>query len=144
VELDAFEPAVWLKQGWGPFADPELRESEAYRAQLVRMLEAHRELSEALAPGPGLPRAPFEMLVVVGKGRPTVSGMRLVDGRLDLEHPPRADGDGSVLAARALPVLPIPFRYLDSAAEHVALTSDPEVLQAVERFLRGEAVGTEQ
>jgi pimeloyl-ACP methyl ester carboxylesterase len=141
VELDAFDPAVWLKQGWGPFADPELRESEAYRAQLARMLDAHRELTEALAPKPGLPQAPFEMLVVVGKGRPTVSGMRVVDGKLDLEHPPRADGDGAVLASRALPVLPIPFRSLDSSAEHVALTSDSEVLQAVERFLRGEAVG---
>ncbi|WP_257463172.1 lipase/acyltransferase domain-containing protein [Archangium lipolyticum] len=142
VELDAFDPAVWLKQGWGPFADPALRENEAYRAQLVHMLDAHRELTGALAPKPGLTPAPFEMLVVVGKGRPTVSGVRVVDGKLDLEHPPRADGDGSVLASRALPVLPIPFRHLDSPAEHVALMSDAEVLQAVERFLQGETVGT--
>ncbi|QRN96469.1 alpha/beta hydrolase [Archangium violaceum] len=142
VELDAFDPAVWLKQGWGLFADPALRENEAYRAQLVRMLDAHRELTEALALKPGLPPAPFEMLVVVGKGRPTVSGVRVVDGKLDLEHPPRADGDGSVLASRALPVGSIPFRHLDSPAEHLALMSDPEVLQSVERFLRGETVGT--
>ena len=142
VALDAFDPAVWRAQGWGVFADPTLREDEAYRAQLVRMLEARRELHEALAPRPELPPASFETLVVVGTGRPTVNGMRMVDGRLDLEHPPRADGDGAVLAARALPVLPMAYRRLDSSAEHVALMSDREVLQAVERFLRGEAVGT--
>ncbi|WPB76335.1 alpha/beta fold hydrolase [Archangium violaceum] len=142
VELDAFDAAVWLKQGWGPFADATLREDEAYRAQLVRMLEAHRELHEALGPRPGLPAAPFETLVVVGTGRPTVSGMRMVDGKLDVKNPPRADGDGSVLSARAVPVLPMVYQRVDSPAEHVALMSDREVLQAVERFLRGETVGT--
>ena len=141
VALDAFDPAVWLERGWGVFADPSLREDEAYRAQLVRMLEAHRELHEALAPRPGLPPPGFETLVVVGTGRPTVSGARVVEGKLDLEHPPRADGDGSVLSARALPVLPIPYRRVDSSAEHVALMSDRDVLQAIERFLKGEAVG---
>ena len=142
VELDAFDPAVWLKQGWGPFADATLREDEAYRAQLVRMLDAHRELHEALAPRLGLEAAPFETLVVVGTGRPTVSGMRMVDGKLDVGHPARADGDGSVLSARAVPVLPVAYQRVDSAAEHVALMSDREVLHAVERFLRGETVGT--
>ncbi len=142
VELDAFDPAVWLARGWGVFEDPTLREDEAYRAQLIRMLDARREFHEALAPRPELPPASFETLVVVGTGRPTVSGMRVVDGKLDLEHPPRADGDGSVQSARALPVLPIPYRRLDSSAEHVALMSDREVLQAIERFLQGETVGT--
>ncbi|MCY1073623.1 lipase family alpha/beta hydrolase [Archangium lansingense] len=142
VEVDALDPAVWLKQGWGPFADSALREDEAYRAQLIRMLDAHRELHEALAPKPGLPAAPFETLVVVGTGRPTVSGVRMVDGKLDLKHPPRADGDGSVLSSRAVPVLPMTWWRVDSDAEHVALMSDREVLHAVERFLRGEKVGT--
>ncbi|KFA91129.1 lipase family alpha/beta hydrolase [Archangium violaceum] len=141
IELDAFDAAVWLREGWGPFADATLREDEAYRAQLVRMLEAHRELHEALGPRPGLPAAPFETLVVVGTGRPTVSGMRLVDGKLDVKNPPRADGDGSVLSARAVPVLPLVYQRVDSPAEHVALMSDREVLHAVERFLRGETVG---
>jgi len=142
VELDAFDAAVWLERGWGVFADPALRENEAYRAQLVRMLDAHRELGEALAPRPGLTPPPFETLVVVGTGRPTVGGVRMVEGKLDLAHPSLADGDGSVLSARAVPVLPIPYRRVDSAAEHVALMSDRDVLQAVERFLKGEAVGT--
>lgn len=142
VALDAFDPAVWLNRGWGVFADPALREDESYRAQLVRMLEARRELAEALAPTPGLPPPPFETLVVVGTGHPTVSGWRVVDGTLELKHPTSADGDGSVLSARALPVLPIPYRRVDSAAEHVALMSDRDVLHAVERFLRGEQVGT--
>jgi hypothetical protein len=142
VELEAFDAAVWLERGWGVFADPGLRENEAYRAQLVRMLEAHRALGEALAPVPGLPPPPFETLVVVGTGRPTVGGVRVVEGKVDLAHPPLADGDGSVLSARAVPVLPIPYRRVDSAAEHVALMSDRDVLQAVERFLKGEAVGT--
>ncbi len=142
VELEAFDAAVWLERGWGVFADPGLRGNEAYRAQLVRMLEAHRALGEALGPVPGLPPPPFETLVVVGTGRPTVSGVRIVEGTLDLTHPALADGDGSVLSARAVPVLPIPYRRVDSAAEHVALMSDRDVLQAVERFLKGEAVGT--
>ncbi|WNG32979.1 hypothetical protein F0U61_04610 [Archangium violaceum] len=142
VEVDAFDPAVWLKQGWGPFADPALREDEAYRAQLVRMLDAHREFREALSPRPGLPSPAFETLVVVGTGRPSVSGMRMVDGKLDLKNPPRADGDGSVQSARALPELPISYQRLDSSAEHVELMSDRDVLHAVERFLRGETVGT--
>ena len=142
VALDANDPAQWLARGWGVFAEPALREDEAYRAQLLRMLEARRELSEALAPRPGLPTAPFEMLVVVGTGRPTTSGYQVVDGKVEMENPPRADGDAAVLSARALPVLPIDWRRVDSAAEHVALMSDREVLQAVERFLRGEAVGT--
>lgn len=35
VEVDALEPAVWLKQGWGSFGGSALREDEAYRAQTV-------------------------------------------------------------------------------------------------------------
>ncbi|HZH77907.1 MAG TPA: hypothetical protein VEY88_17910, partial [Archangium sp.] len=70
------------------------------------------------------------------------SGVKVVEGKPDFAHPPRADGDGSVLSARAVPVLPIPYRRVDSAAEHVALMSDRDVLGIVERFLEGEAVGT--
>ena len=70
-----------------------------------------------------------------------MSGMRRVDGKLDVEHPARADGDGAVLSSRAVPVLPMAYQRVDSAAEHVALMSEREVLHAVERFLRGETVG---
>jgi pimeloyl-ACP methyl ester carboxylesterase len=142
VEWDAFDPAVWRNQGWGPFADPTLREDEAYRAQLLHMLDAHRQLTEALAPPQALPPPPFETLVVVGTGRSTVSGVRVVDGKLDLEHPPHADGDGTVVSSRALPILPIPYQRLDSSADHLALMSDREVLHAIKRFLQGEPVGT--
>jgi pimeloyl-ACP methyl ester carboxylesterase len=140
VELDALDPAAWLQLGWGPFADPELCEDEAYRAQLVRMLEAHRELFEALVPRRELPAPPFETLVVAGTGRPTVNGVRMAGAKLDLEHPARADGDGSVPFWSALPALRIPYQRVDSEAEHVDLMSDRDVLQAVERFLRGEVV----
>lgn len=144
VAWDVSDPAVWLKQGWGVFADPAVREDEAYRAQLVRLLEAHRELTEALAPVPGMAPPPFETLVVVGTGHPTVSGFEVVDGKLDVTHPRHADGDGTVMASRAVPVLPLVYQRLDSAAEHVGLTSDPKVLDAIERFLKGETVGQVQ
>lgn len=77
----------------------------------------------------------------MGTGRSTVSGVRVVDGRLDLEHPPHADGDGTVLSSRALPILPIPYQRMDSSADHLALMSDREVLHAIKRFLQGEPVG---
>lgn len=141
VGVDVFTPEAWWTHGWGPFTEPSLREAPAYRAQLVRMLEAHRGLHEALAPRPGLPPPPFETLVVVGTGRPTVSGFRMEVDTVDLAHPLRADGDGAVLATSAVPVLPLRYQRLDSGAEHVALTSDRAVLQAIERFLQGEAVG---
>jgi pimeloyl-ACP methyl ester carboxylesterase len=135
VALEAFDPDTWRSRGWGVFADSTLREDAAYRAQLVRMLDARRELAEALAPREGLPTPPFELLVVVGTGLPTVKGFRVTEGTLALEDPLHADGDGSVLASHALPLLPVPYQRMSRAAEHVALMSDREVLQAIERFL---------
>lgn len=141
VAWEAMDPALWVKQGWGVFADPALREDKAYRAQLERMLEANRGLAEALSPRPGLPPAPFETLVVVGSGRATQSGFRVVAGQVDARHALRADGDGSVVSTRALPLLPMAYQRVDTQAEHTGMTSDREVLRAVERFLKGETVG---
>ncbi|EPX57456.1 hypothetical protein D187_006631 [Cystobacter fuscus DSM 2262] len=141
VAWNLLEPESWWTRGWGPFADPALRENEAYRAQLVRMLQANRELHESLAPREAPPPPPFETLVVVGTGNPSTSGVRVVEGRLDLKNEPSADGDGAVLSSSALPVLSIPYQRLDSAAEHVALMSDRDVLRALERFFQGERVG---
>lgn len=57
------------------------------------------------------------------------------DGGLDLDDEVKADGDGSVLATSAVPALPLPFERVDSRAEHVALMSDDDVLEAIARFL---------
>jgi len=141
VKWDAFNPAVWREKGWGPFRDASLREDESYRSQLERMLQAHRELDEALRPTSPPPPPPFETLVVVGSGQPTPSGFQEKNGTLDVEHPLNGDGDGSVVSSRALPLLPMAYRRVDSKSEHVALMSDKKVLVAIERFLRGETVG---
>jgi hypothetical protein len=67
-----------------------------------------------------------------------------MQGKLELENPLRADGDGSVPSSRALPLLPIPYQRLDRATEHLSLMSDHEVLQAIERFLHADStVGQE-
>ncbi|ATB30500.1 lipase/acyltransferase domain-containing protein [Melittangium boletus] len=142
VKYDAFDPSVWREKGWGPFRDASLHEDESYRAQLGRMLQAHREIDEALRPRSPPPPPPFETLVVVGSGHPTPDLFQEKNGTLDVEHPVYGDGDGSVVTSRALPVLPMAYRRLDSKSEHVALMSDKKVLGAIERFFRGEAVGT--
>lgn len=133
--LDAYAPEQWWTRGWGVFAEAPLREDAAYREQLTRMLDARRALAEALAPREGLPPPPFQTLVVVGTGRSTTRGFRLKDGGLDLEHEVTVDGDGSVPATSAVPALPLPFERVDSRAEHVALMSDDDVLEAISRFL---------
>jgi hypothetical protein len=46
-----------------------------------------------------------------------------------------------VLSSRALPIPSIPYQRMDSSADHLALTSDREVLHTIKRFLQGESVG---
>ncbi|MFP2905767.1 lipase/acyltransferase domain-containing protein [Pyxidicoccus sp. 3LFB2] len=135
VALDPYAPEQWWTRGWGVFAEASLREDAAYREQLTRMLDARRALAEALAPREGLPPPPFQTLVVVGTGRSTTSGFRMKDGALDLDDEVKADGDGAVLTTSAVPALPLPFERVDSRAEHVALMSDDDVLEAIARFL---------
>lgn len=121
---DPFSADFWTGHGLGVFADPARRTDAAYLAQLRRMLEAHaawqRVLREAAAPG---------ALVVVGVGHETVSGVRFAGGTFDFDHPPTADGDGTVLATSARPAFP--HQELVSHAVHNTLLDDAAVQQAI-------------
>ena len=114
----------WLEGGWGVFADPAVRKDPAYRAQLERMLAAHRESWSALESFQGKPDA----LAVVGTGRPTVAAVHPAD----LDHPDRADGDGSVPLASATLA---GARLFTTRAEHAGLLLDAGVQAAIAKFL---------
>ncbi len=125
---DALGKQTWLS-GLGIFADPALRSDPAYTAELSRMLAAHDEHWRALAGfAPGIPA-----LVVVGEGHPTISGVRLENGAPDLDHPPKADGDGTVTAVSARP--DFPHQEFVTQAGHVEMLREPDVQRAVARFL---------
>lgn len=125
---EPFSPAWWTGQGLGVFADPARRTDAAYTSQLQRMLAAHDQLVREERDTPPPPRA----LVVVGLGRPTVDGVRLQGGRFDFDHPPLADGDGTVTATSARPGFP--HDELVSKAAHTALLDDPDVQRAIQAF----------
>lgn len=121
---DPFTPAFWTGRGLGVFADPAQRTDGDALAQLARMLAAH-EAWELIMRSANAPRA----LVVIGTGRPTVSGVRSVEGRFDFDHPPTADGDGTVTAASARPAFD--HQELESRASHTTLLDDEAVRRAV-------------
>ena len=128
VPLEAFAESTWLDRGWGVFADPALRTNAAYRAQLGRMLAAHASVAQDARPLPG-----FEALAVVGTGRETVAGVRLLGQGFDFGNPPRADGDGEVPLASALP--PFAAERFESREEHTALLNDQAVRAAIVKFI---------
>ena len=121
---DPFSPAFWTERGVGVFADPARRTDEAYLAQLRRMLLAHQAWQSVMrgATAPGA-------LVVIGIGHETVSGVRIAGGKFDFDHPPTADGDGTVTAASARPAFP--HEELQSHALHTALLDDAKVQRAI-------------
>ncbi len=127
VTLDAFNPDEWVKRRWGVF-DGET--TPADRAQLERLLGHHAALravlDRPLLSGP-------EVLAVIGIGRKTVSGVRVVGEGFDFEDPPMADGDGSVLVSHASP--PVKFKRVDTGAEHTQLLNDVDVQAELEVFL---------
>ena len=129
---DPFSPEFWTGRGLGVFADPARRTDAAYLAQLRRMLLAHEEwrLSMRGARAPGA-------LVVVGVGHPTVSGVRVVHGSFDFDHPPTADGDGTVLSKNARPAFA--HEELVTQAIHTELLDDPAVQQAIARRAAAES-----
>ena len=124
-EGDFNDPEIWLREGWGVFADPALRVDPAYRAQLTRMLAAHRESWAALANS----RGTKDVLTIIGTGRPTLS----VVHPADREHPDRADGDGSVLVTSATLE---GTQVFETRAEHAELLLDEGVQHAIARFLQ--------
>ena len=127
---DPFSEAFWTGRGLGVFADEARRTDAAYLAQLRRMLAA-REQWQLLMRGAAAPHALAapSALVVVGVGRETVSGVRVANGSFDFDHPPTADGDGTVLSASARPAFP--HEELISRATHNTLLDDPKVQQAI-------------
>jgi pimeloyl-ACP methyl ester carboxylesterase len=129
------DPVVWISTGWSVFSDPTLRENLAYRLQLARMLSAHTEIVRALGETTSAPPETLRTLVVVGTGRPTVSGLRLVDGRVDGKHHLLADGDDSVPSANATPPSSLPYRRLDTGAIHAGILNDSSVRAEIIRFL---------
>lgn len=118
------DPEAWLRGGWGVFADPALRADPLYRAQLERMLAAHRQAWAALTSA----RATQDTLTVVGIGRPTIA----VVHPTDRDHPERHDGDGSVLVTSAKLE---GAQVFQTRAEHADLLLDPAVQRAIARFL---------
>jgi pimeloyl-ACP methyl ester carboxylesterase len=127
VELDAFDAENWVNRRWGVFDRPT---TPADRAQLDRVLAAHAALHAQL--GKPLLSQP-KVMVIVGLGRATVSGMRLSGDGFDFKDNPTADGDGSVLVSSATPDLP--FTRVETQTEHVALLNDPGVQTTVSAFL---------
>ena len=127
VPLDAFSAEEWVTRHWGVF-DGEA--TPADRAQLQKLLEGHQALHARLAQP--LLSSP-QLMAVIGAGHPTVSGVRVTQAGFDFEHPPSADGDGSVLLTSAAP--PLPFTRVDTTAEHVALLNDEAVQRSIAVFL---------
>lgn len=121
---DPFSPAFWTGRGVGVFAEPARRTDAAYLGQLRRMLLAHEAWHLAMR-GATVPGA----LVIVGVGHATVSGVRVAYGRFDFDHPPTADGDGTVTAASARPAFA--HEELVTHALHTALLDDAAVQQAI-------------
>jgi pimeloyl-ACP methyl ester carboxylesterase len=134
VALDAYDPKTWWTRGWGVFADAALRDDAAYRAQLERQLAARAEFAAAMSDVEGAPPG-FRALMVVGRGRPVVSAMRVAGDGFDFDHPAHADGDGTVLASRAVPPRPMTLTTQESGAEHTELMRDPAVDEAIAAFL---------
>jgi len=128
VALELFATQTWLDRGLGVFADPALRTDPGYLAQLSRMLASHEAVARDVRPLP-----PFEALAVVGKGRETVSGVRVLGAGFDLSHNPRTDGDGSVPVSSAVPAFAADL--FESREEHTALLGAQAVQQAILKFI---------
>ncbi|NRD58790.1 lipase/acyltransferase domain-containing protein [Corallococcus exiguus] len=137
VTFDAYRPGAWVDGGWGVFQDAAVRELPAYRQWLERMLEARSQLARSLSEHDE-PPPPFRTLAVVGVGHPLIKSFRIIDGKPTFEDPVLADGDGSVLTARAMPPGPLHVDRLETQADHVGMMGDEEVQEAVARFVTGD------
>lgn len=130
------EPGSWWSFGWGVFSDADLHDNEAYRAQQRRQLAAHAELWRSLGDAPG-PLPGFQTLVVTGVGHAVKSGFPEANGAVDFRRPTFGDGDGTVLAKRAVPPQPLQFEQKTSRADHGTLLKDASVQEAILQFLKG-------
>jgi pimeloyl-ACP methyl ester carboxylesterase len=136
VPVPAYDAQSWLDRRWGLFAETSVRENPAYRAQLEARFSEHealwRELGDLDGPAPA-----WASLAIVGTGRPTVVSWKVMaDGGIDLEHPVKGDGDGTVPSTRAVPSKPTVAEIVNTAAEHSALLNDEGVREAVRQFVK--------
>jgi hypothetical protein len=120
VKLEVSDPATW--KGWQlPCAkrlEDRLRDRKAIS---VARKEGLTWSGRAMA--------------VIGRGRPTIAAVRVKsDGTFDFANPKMADGDGIVLATRAVP--PMKSTWVLTETSHAALFNDPEVRKAVEAFFK--------
>lgn len=136
--LDPFSPDTWVKLGWGVFHDPTLRDNPAYRRQLEARLWARSEFWAGMgdeAPTDD-PPTKWKSLAIIGTGRPTVASWVFTNDRtFDFDHPGLADGDGTVLTARANPPKPIHSASFETGAEHAVLLNDAAVQSAIAAFI---------
>lgn len=133
--VDAFSSEAWLAKGWGVFADEAVRANPAYQAQLVARFEAHREFWRGLADEEG--EAPsWKAMVVIGSGRQTTAGYVVkADASFDFSQSVTADGDGTVLTARAEPPKPIRAARVETTAEHAVMLNNAGVQEAIRAFV---------
>jgi pimeloyl-ACP methyl ester carboxylesterase len=135
VHLAAGDASTWCEQGWSVFSDAKLCGDFSYQQQLTRMLRVRRETSAAFADVTIPPPVELQALVVIGHGRATTVGERVVEGRVDVEHPVRGDGDETVAATSAVPPKPLTYALVETSARHVALLNDDEVRKAIAHFV---------
>lgn len=135
VSIAASDPAVWCEKGWSVFADKALCADPAYQQYLSRMLTTHRETALALGEVTAPPPPTLKAMAIIGHKRETTGAERIIDGKVDVEHPIIVDGDGTVPASSALPTRPLDYEHVDTGALHVALLNDGAVRKAIARFL---------
>jgi pimeloyl-ACP methyl ester carboxylesterase len=103
VEHVPFSAQDWQLNGWGIFRDKALRDNGAYLKQFEAQLMASEKFWKSVN-GAESRFSNTQFLAVIGTGRRTVGGWMLQSNMaFDLEHPIEVDGDGVVVAARAVP-----------------------------------------
>jgi pimeloyl-ACP methyl ester carboxylesterase len=135
TSVPAFDADTWLARRWGLFSDEAVRANPAYRVQLEQRLSAHRALWSELSDVEG-PPPPVRVLAIIGHGRETLEAWRVTsDGTVSFTNPTRGNGDGTVLAARAVPPKPLVADVVETRAEHSELFNDDGVREVLRAFV---------
>ncbi|MFT3707513.1 MAG: hypothetical protein QM817_07570 [Archangium sp.] len=133
--VPAYAPATWQVRKWGLFAEPAL--PGAYVEELRARVDAHDAFWAALREAEKAPAPPWKTMIVVGRGRQTVSGFTVTaDGGFDFDHPVLSDGDGTVTSASARTPLPLKATVIETTAEHTEMLRRSEVQSVIADFLR--------
>lgn len=137
----------WSHYGWGALKGAIVDEERERRtASLQRLLDSSEQLHTALLSPPWLTdqqQLTFELLVITGKGRPTLSSGELDEssGALNFRDNPQLyrDGDGTVTSTSLR--LPAGFHALRKVTEiqtdtdHVSALAEPHIRSTIVRFL---------